>query len=314
MNTNTNTELVLFQSSDGTVSLNTIIKDDTVWLNRQQMAELFDRDVKTIGKHIANARKEELSGQYSTVAKFATVQKEGDREVERQIEYYNLDVIISVGYRVKSARGVEFRRWSNSVLHDYILKGYAVNNNRINQLNEVIQIMKRTQNSLDAQQVLSVIERYNTALDLLDDYDHQTMKRPKGSSSVYRLTYEECKKVIDSMKFSSQSDLFGAEKDDSFKGSIGNIYQSFGGEDVYPTLEEKAANLLYFITKNHSFYDGNKRIAAAIFLYFLDKNEKLFFNNEKLIDDHTLVALTIMIAESNPNEKEMMISVVMNCI
>ncbi len=316
MNTNTNTELVLFQSSDGTVSLNTIIKDDTVWLNRQQMSELFDRDVKTIGKHIANARKEELSDQV-VVAKFATTTQHGAIEGKTQThmtEYYNLDVIISVGYRVKSARGVEFRRWSNSVLHDYILKGYAVNNSRINQLNEVIQIMKRTQNSLDAQQVLSVIERYNTALDLLDDYDHQTMKRPKGSSSVYRLTYEECKKLIDSMKFSSQSDLFGAEKDDSFKGSIGNIYQSFGGEDVYPTLEEKAANLLYFITKNHSFYDGNKRIAAAIFLYFLDKNEKLFFNNEKLIDDHTLVALTIMIAESNPNEKEMMISVVMNCI
>ncbi|MCD8089213.1 MAG: virulence RhuM family protein [Clostridiales bacterium] len=309
-------ELALFQSSDGIVSLKTIIKDDTVWLNRQQMAELFDRDVKTIGKHIANARKEELSGQV-VVAKFATTTQHGAIEGKTQThmtEYYNIDMIMSVGYRVKSTRGIEFRRWSNSVLRDYILKGYAVNNNRIKQLNEVIRIMKRTQNNLDAKQVLSVIERYNTALDLLDDYDHQTMKRPSGNASAYVLTYEECRKVIDSMKFSSDSDLFGNEKDDSFKGSIGNIYQAFGGVDVYPSLEEKAANLLYFITKNHSFYDGNKRIAAAMFLYFLDKNGKLFFNNEKLIDDHTLVALTIMIAESNPGEKEMMISVVMNCI
>ena len=285
--------------------------DDTVWLNRNQLAELFDRDVKTIGKHINNTLKEELSGDDSVVAKFATTAADGKTY---QTEYYNLDVIISVGYRVKSKRGIEFRKWANRVLKDYIIKGYAVNNNRINQIGEVIRIMKRTQEQLDSKQVLSVIERYTTALDLLDNYDHQNMTRPKGSEAVYVLTYEECRKLIDSMRFGDESDVFGNEKDDSFKGSIGNIYQSFGGIDVYPTLEEKAANLLYFVTKNHSFSDGNKRIAAAVFLYFLDRNGVLFADGEKIIDDYTLVALTIMIAESRPDEKEMMISVIMNCI
>ena len=175
--------------------------------------------------------------------------------------------------------------------------------------------MKRAQDSLDSKQVLSVIERFGSALDLLDDYDHQTMKRPEGSLATYVLTYEECRKVIDSMKFSGQSELFGSEKDDSFKGSIGNIYQSFGEQEIYPTLEEKAANLLYLVTKNHSFWDGNKRIAAAMFLYFLNRNGILFDKyGNKMIDDHTLVALTIMIAESRPEEKEMMISVIMNCL
>ena len=250
----------------------------------------------------------------STVAKFATVQNEGSREVERFIEYYNLDVIISVGYRVKSKRGVEFRKWANSVLRQYILRGYAVNNNRIAQLGEVIQIMKRTQNSLDSKQVLSVIERYSTALDLLDAYDHQNMSRPKGNAATYVLTYEECMEIIASMRFGDESDIFGKEKDGSFEGSIGNIYQSFAGQDLYPTLEEKAAHLLYFVTKNHSFLDGNKRIAATMFLYFLDKNGVLFVDGKKTIDDHTLVALTIMIAESKPEEMEMMITVIMNCM
>ncbi len=305
-------ELITFK--DGTLELNVPVswEQETVWLTRNQMAELFDRDVKTIGKHINNALKEELD--HSTVANFATVQKEGEREVERNIEHYNLDMIISVGYRVKSTRGVQFRKWANSILKQYIIQGYAVNDNRMKQLGEVIRIMKRTENSLDAKQVLSVIEKYSLALELLDDYDHQTMKRPDGNKAVYILSYEECRQVIDSMKFSSDSDLFGNEKDDSFKGSIGNIYQSFAGQDIYPTLEEKAANLLYFVTKNHSFSDGNKRIAATMFLYFLDKNGILFDNGVKLIVDHTLVALTIMIAESQPDEKEMMISVVMNCI
>ena len=305
-------ELITFK--DGTLELNVPVswEQETVWLTRNQMAELFDRDVKTIGKHINNALKEELDN--STVANFATVQMEGGREVERNIEHYNLDMIISVGYRVKSTRGVQFRKWANSILKQYIIQGYAVNANRMNQLGEVIRIMKRTENSLDAKQVLSVIEKYSLALDLLDDYDHQTMKRPDGNKAVYILSYEECRQVIDSMKFSTDSDLFGNEKDDSFKGSIGNIYQSFAGQDIYQTLEEKAANLLYFITKNHSFSDGNKRIAATMFLYFLDKNGILFTDGNKLIDDHTLVALTIMIAESKPDEKEMMISVIMNCI
>ena len=304
-------ELVLFESQDKSISLNVPLKNDSVWLNRNQMAELFDRDVKTIGKHVNSAIREELAG-LPVVAKFATTAADGKTYM---VDYYDLDVIISVGYRVKSQRGVEFRKWANRVLRQYIMEGYAVNHNRILELGEVIRIMKRTQKSLDAQQVLAVIERYSTALDLLDDYDHQTMRRPKGCEAAYVLTYEECRSVIDSMRFGNESALFGNEKDDSFKGSIGNIYQSFAGQEAYPTLEEKAANLLYFVTKNHSFSDGNKRIAAAIFLYFLDKNEVLFDDaGNKRIDDHTLVALTIMIAESRPEEKEMMISVIMNCM
>ena len=304
-------ELVLFESQDKSISLNVPLKNDSVWLNRNQMAELFDRDVKTIGKHVNSAIREELAG-LPVVAKFATTAADGKTYM---VDYYDLDVIISVGYRVKSQRGVEFRKWANRVLRQYIMEGYAVNHNRILELGEVIRIMKRTQKSLDAQQVLTVIERYSTALDLLDDYDHQTMRRPKGCEATYVLTYEECRSVIDSMRFGNESALFGNEKDDSFKGSIGNIYQSFAGQEAYPTLEEKAANLLYFVTKNHSFSDGNKRIAAAIFLYFLDKNEVLFDDaGNKRIDDHTLVALTIMIAESRPEEKEMMISVIMNCM
>ena len=305
-------EIILFETADNEVSLQVQMKDETVWLTRNQMAELFDRDVKTIGKHISNALKEELDG--STVAKFATVQTEGNREVTREIEYYNLDMIISVGYRVKSQRGVEFRRWANSVLKGYILKGYAVNDKRINQLGQIVQIMKRAENQLDAQQVLSVVESYSAALDMLDDYDHQTMSKPKGNKATYELSYEECREVIDKMKFASDSDLFGNEKDDSFKGSIGAIYQSFDGKDLYPSLEEKAANLLYFVTKNHSFADGNKRIAATMFLYFLDKNKALFVEGSKRITDFTLVALTIMIAESKPEEKEMMVNVIMNCM
>lgn len=308
-------EIVLFETSDKQIKLSVPIEQETVWLNRNQMAELFDRDVKTIGKHVNNALKEELANQV-VVAKFATTTRHGAVEGKTQMhmtDFYNLDVIISVGYRVKSKRGVEFRKWANSVLKKYILEGYAVNNNRINQLGEVIRIMKRTENSLDSKQVLTVIEKYNEALELLDSYDHQTMKRPKGKVTDCIITYEECRKIISDMQFGDKSDLFGKEKDDSFKGSIGNIYQSFDGQELYPSTEEKA-HLLYFITKNHSFYDGNKRIAATMFLYFLDKNGLLFRKEEKLIDDHTLVALTIMIAESQPAEMEMMITVVMNCI
>ena len=305
-----NSDIVLFETKDSSVILPVRMTGDTVWLNRSQMAELFERDVKTIGKHINNALREEVDR--SVVAKFATTAADGKTY---QMEYYNLDMIISVGYRVKSNRGVEFRRWANHVLRQYILQGYAVNERRINQLGEVVRLMKRTQDSLDSRQVLSVIERYSTALNLLDAYDHQSLQRPTGTNTVYVLSYEECRSVIDRMRFGDESELFGKEKDDSFKGSIGNIYQSFGGQEIYPTLEEKAANLLYFVTKNHSFFDGNKRIAATIFLYFLDCNGILYDEQgNKLLDDYTLVALTIMIAESCPEEKEMMISVIMNCI
>ncbi len=307
------TELVIFKAQDGNIKLDVNIDKDTVWLSLEQMSELFERDKSTISRHIKNVFKEGELSENSTVAKFATVQNEGNRNVERMIENYNLDVIISVGYRVKSKRGVEFRKWANSVLKDYILKGYAVNNNRINELGEVIRIMKRAKsNQIESNQLLDVIEKYTLALDLLDDYDHQKIEKPKGNTATYTLEYEECRKVIDGMKFGSESELFGNEKDNSFKSSINAIYQTFGGQDVYPTLEEKAANLLYLITKNHSFSDGNKRIAAALFLYFLDKNNALFIDGKKIIDDYTLVAVTIMTAESKPDEKDTMIKLIMN--
>lgn len=303
-------EIVLF--TDDKIELEVPITPDqeTVWLTQEQMSVLFDTARSSIAYHIGNIFKEGELDKNTSVEIF----DRSENKASRPPKYYNLDVIISVGYRVKSKRGVAFRKWANAVLKKYIIKGYAVNHNRMNQLNEVIRVMKRVENSLDTKQVLTVVERYNQALELLDAYDHQNMKRPKGNKATYVLTYEECRRVIDNMKFGDNSSLFGNEKDDSFKGSIGAIYQSFAGEDLYPTLEEKAANLLYFVTKNHSFSDGNKRIAAMMFLYFLDKNGVLFQNEEKLIDDHTLVALTIMIAESNPEEKEMMISVIMNCI
>ena len=301
-------DIVLFETEDRNIVLPVNVEKDTVWLSANQMAILFERDEKTIRKHVNNVFSEE------EVNRDNNTQKMRVDGVKQSVPFYSLDVIISVGHRVKSKRGVEFRKWANSVLKQYILQGYAVNNSRISQLGEVIQIMKRTENALDSKQVLTVIEKYSEALELLDSYDHQNMTRPKGNTSTYELTYEECREVIANMRFGDESDLFGKEKDDSFKGSIGNIYQSFGGRDVYPTLEEKAAHLLYFVTKNHSFFDGNKRIAATMFLYFLDKNGVLFLDGKKLIEDHTLVALTIMIAESRPEEMEMMITVIMNCL
>ncbi len=303
-------EIVLFESEDKEIKLTVPVERETVWLTQEQMSELFDTARSSIAYHVNNIFKENELDKNTSVEIF----DRSGNNASRPPQYYNLDVIISVGYRVKSKRGVEFRKWANTVLKQYILQGYAVNNNRIAQLGEVIQIMKRTENSLDSRQVLSVIEKYSEALEMLDSYDHQNMARPRGNAATYELSYEECREVIAGMRFGDESELFGKEKDDSFKGSIGNIYQSFGGQDVYPTLEEKAAHLLYFVTKNHSFYDGNKRIAAAMFLYFLDKNGVLFQEGEKLIDDHTLVALTIMIAESRPEEMEMMVTVVMNCI
>lgn len=301
-------EIVIFETEDKEVKLPVTVEDETVWLNQNQMIELFGRDQSVISRHIRNVFKEHEVDEKSNMH-FLHIANS-----DKPVAFYSLDVIISVGYRVKSKRGVEFRRWANSVLKQYILRGYAVNDNRIKQLGEVIRIMKRTEDELDSKQVLSVIEKYSNALDLLDSYDHQNMTRPKGNRATYVLSYEECMEVIQSMRFGDESDLFGREKDDSFKGSIGNIYQSFGGKDVYESLEEKAANLLYFVTKNHSFFDGNKRIAATMFLYFLDKNAALFVDGKKKIEDSTLVALTIMIAESRPEEKEMMVSVVMNCM
>lgn len=304
-------ELSFFTSGDLTLKVPVTPDKETVWLTQDQMSELFDTARSSIAYHISRIFKEGELEKGTSVEFF-------DRSMgkaSRPPAYYNLDVIISVGYRVKSRRGIEFRRWANKILKDYLIQGYVVNENRLKQLGNVVRLMKRTQDSLDSKQVLSVIESFSSALELLDAYDHQNMTRPKGSEAIYYLTYEECRRVIDQMRFNEESDLFGKEKDGSFKGSIGNIYQSFAGQEIYPTLEEKAANLLYFVTKNHSFWDGNKRIAATMFLYFLDRNGILYDETgEKLLDDHTLVALTIMIAESRPEEKEMMISVIMNCI
>ena len=301
-------EIVLFTSGKTNIEVTVSPEQDTVWLTQKQMGQLFDVRQATISEHIANILS---SGELDETSIGFSDKSSGGRKPR----VYNLDMILSVGYRVNSKRGIEFRKWANNVLKDYIFRGYAVNDNRMKQLGEVVRLMKRTQESLDSKQVLTVIENYSRALELLDDYDHQTMKRPKGTSSTYVLTYEECRRVIDQMKYGKESELFGTEKDDSFKGSIGNIYQSFAGQEIYPSLQEKAANLLYFVTKNHSFWDGNKRIAATMFLYFLDRNSILYDEaGDKRLDDHTLVALTIMIAESKPEEKEMMISVIMNCI
>lgn len=304
-------ELVIFETKDHAVKLEVPVNEETVWLTQAQMASLFQTTKQNISLHVNNCFREKELDKNSVVKDFLTTASDGK---QYKTKFYSLDVIISVGYRVKSKRGVEFRKWANSVLKQYILQGYAVNSHRIAQLGEVIKIMKRTEDSLDGKQILSVIEKYSDALEMLDSYDHQTMTRPKGNPATYTLDYEECMQVISQMRFGNESELFGKEKDDSFRGSIGNIYQSFGGKELYPSLEEKAAHLLYFVTKNHSFLDGNKRIAAAMFLYFLDKNGVLFVDGKKLIENHTLVALTIMIAESKPVEKDMMITVIMNCL
>ncbi len=302
-----NIEEIHFREGEFELSVRVEPQADTVWLNRQQMAQLFDRDIKTIGKHIQSALREELDD--SVVAKFATTASDGKTY---QVEYYNLDMIISVGYRVKSTRGVQFRRWATNVLRQYLMQGYVCQHKRLQDLSTTIRVMKRVENKLDSAQILEVVQQYTRALDLLDDYDHQRLQKPLGDTHAYVLTYEECRKLIDSMRYGAESSVFGNEKDDSFKGSLGNIYQSFAGKDVYPSTQEKAANLLYLVTKNHAFSDGNKRIAAAVFLYFLERNGLLFRDGEKVIADHTLVAMVVMIAESKPEEKETMVKLVMN--
>ena len=305
-------EIIIYKNGELELPVEVTPDKETVWLNRNQLAVLFDRDVKTIGKHINNALKEELDS--SVVAKFATTASDGKTY---KVDYYNLDMIISVGYRVKSARGVEFRRWANKILKDYIVQGYAVNERRLAALNRVVEIQSNIIAGvldLDAENVLEVVKRYSLALEMLDDYDHQTITKPKISSDeVYKLTYEECRNLISKMSYSETSDIFGKEKGKGLlKGIIDSIYQSAFGEEAYPSIEEKAANLLYFIIKDHPFVDGCKRIAATTFLYFLDMNRILYKNNKKILSDSTLVALTLLIAESKPQEKETMINIVMN--
>jgi len=308
-------EIVLFQAKDGAVSLPVRMDADTVWLTQAQMARLFDKDKSVIFRHVKNAIQEGEIDPEVTIAKFAQVTPHGaipGKTRTQMVDFYNLDVIISVGYRVKSHRGVEFRRWATKVLREYLVNGYAVNRERIRQLGQTVEVMKRVANSLDTEQVLDVVKTYSAALDLLDGYDHQTIDKPKTKGRSVELTYEECRDFIDGMKFTADSPLFGNEKDGSFKSALGAVYQSFGGKDLYPSSQEKAANLLYLVTKNHGFSDGNKRIAAGLFLYFLKRNHLLLRKDgTKRIADHTLVALTVMIAESKPQEKELMVNLVM---
>lgn len=309
----TEKSVVLFESADGSVELPVMLDParEDVLLSRTQLATLFGRDVKTIGKHVANALREELAGSENrVVAKIATTARDGKTY---QVEHYNLDMVLSVGYRVKSSRGVEFRRWATDVLRRYIVAGHAENERRLEQLGQVTKIMARVPESLQSRQILDIVQSYTGALDLLDDYDHLNVTAPEGTPATCEITYEECREVIESLRFGRESSLFGVEKDGSFKGAIGNVFQSFGGRDLYPTLEEKAAHLLYFVVKDHSFLDGNKRIAAAVFLYFLDRNRALFTPaGEKAIDDSALVAMTILIAESKPEEKDVMVALVMH--
>ena len=304
-------EIILFENQD--VKLEVNVKDENVWLNREQLAMLFDRDIKTIGKHINNALNEELDN--SVVAKFATTAKDGKTY---QVEYYNLDMIISVGYRVKSQNGIIFRKWANKILKDYLLKGYVVNQKRLEYLEKTIKLIDiagRIDTELkgtEAQEIIKVINNYSNALNLLDDYDHKRITKPSGTKDNKKITYEDCISIVNKLKFNSDSDLFALERDEGLKAIIGTIYQSFDGKDLYSTIEEKAANFLYLITKNHTFIDGNKRIAATLFIYFLEFYNILYKENEQVIDNHTLVAITLLIAQSNPTEKDILIDLVMN--
>ncbi len=308
-------EIILFEDED--IKLEVNMKDETVWLNRHQLSELFHRDIKTIGKHINNALKEELRD-IPTVAKFATVQKEGKREVTRDIEYYNLDMILSVGYRVKSSKGIMFRRWANKVLKEYMLEGYAVNQRRLEYLEKTIKLIdianridERLENN-DAKEILKVIGEYSKALDLLDDYDHKTLKKIEGNIDDRKISYNDCIDIIAKLRFNEESDIFAIERDKGLESIIGNIYQGFDGQDIYKSIEEKAANFLYLIVKNHVFIDGNKRIAATLFIYFLNYYNILIKDGKQIIDNNTLTALTLLIAESNPKEKDVIIDLVMN--
>ena len=307
-------EIIIFENQN--IKLEVNFSDETVWLTAKQIAILFERDYKTIRKHINNALKEELDG--STVANFETVQKEGSRDVNRYIEYYNLDMIMSVGYRVKSKNGVIFRRWANKILKEYLIKGYSINQKRLEALEKTVKLINlagRIDNKLEgteAQDIIKVINNYSNALNLLDSYDYKDIKKPDGTYNDKIITYDNCIDIIKKLKFDSKSNLFALERNNGLKEIIGTIYQSFDGIDLYKSIEEKAANFLYLIIKNHVFIDGNKRIGATLFLYFLDYYNILYRNDKKALDDNTLVAITLLIAQSNPKEKEILIDLVMN--
>ena len=294
------------------------MKDETVWLSQQQMSELFDTSRTNIIEHINHIYSDGELDKDSTCQDFRQVRKEGNRHVTRSIPFYNLDMIISVGYRVNSKQGIEFRKWATNVLKDYMLKGYAVNQKRLEYLEKTIKLIDiagridQKLNGDEAQEIIRVINNYSNALNLLDDYDHKTVSKPKGTNSDNKINYTDCMNIVNKLRFNSDSDLFALERDKGLESIIGNIYQSFNGQDVYPSIEEKAANFLYLITKNHIFIDGNKRIAATLFIYFLEFYNILYKDGKQVIDNNTLVAITLLIAQSNPKEKDILIDLVMN--
>lgn len=309
-------EVVQFKDGSFVLDVNVSSNGETVWLNREQLSQLFDRDIKTIGKHINNTLKEELDS--SSVAKFATVKKEGDRQVKREIEYYNLDMIISLGYRVKSKRGILFRKWANNILKRYLLKGYVVNERHFQDIDYVTKMLDQYRNAggklPSSNSMLEFLKAYQRGFKILDDYDHHQLDIPVGQKDTFFLHYNECMELIHHTMFENKGDLFSIERDDSFRSSISTIYQSFGGVDLYPTLEDKASALLYFIVKNHSFIDGNKRIGATIFLYFLEKNHALYKNGMERINNDALATLTILVAGSRPEDKEIMMDLIKTII
>ena len=309
-------EIVLFENQN--VKLEVNMKDETVWLSQQQMAELFNSSRTNIIEHINNIYSSGELDRISTCQDFRQVRKEGKRDVERTIPFYNLDMIISVGYRVNSRQGIIFRKWATKVLKDYLLKGYAVNQRRLEYLEKTIKLIDiagRIDTDLkgsEAQEIIKVINNYKDALNLLDDYDHNRISKPRGTINNSKINYEDCMNIVNKLKFNNDSDLFALERDKGLKAIIGNIYQSFDGKDLYPTTEEKAANFLYLIIKNHVFIDGNKRIAATLFIYFLEYYNLLYINERQVIDNNTLVAITLLIAQSNPKEKDILIVLIMN--
>ena len=324
---NNNDKIIIYQTDDGQTAIDVRLENETVWLSQAQMVDLFQTTKQNVSLHVNNVFKEGELEEGSTVKEYLTVQKEGKRNVGRVVKYYNLDVIISVGYRVKSQRGTQFRIWANRVLKEYLVKGYAVNERihkeQIGELRQLVGMLGRTiQNqpllSTDETNALfNVVTDYTYALDTLDSYDYQRLTiNDTTSDAPFHATYDNAMQAICSLKERfGESALFGNEKDESFKSSIGQIYQTFDGMELYPSTEEKAAMLLYLVTKNHSFSDGNKRIAATLFLWFLNNNRILYREDgSKRIADNTLVALTLMIAESRPEEKDVMVKVVVNLI
>ena len=306
-------EIIIFDNQN--IKLEVNIKDETVWLSQNQMAELFGKDRRTITRHIQNIYKDGELEENSVCSFFEHTAKDGKRY---SVQYYNLDMIISVGYRVNSKQGITFRKWANKILKDYLLKGYAVNQKRLEYLEKTIKLIDiagRIDTELkgsEAKEIIKVINTYSNALNLLDDYDHKRITKPDGTKNSKHITYESCMNVVSKLKFNSDSNLFALERNEGLKEVIGTIYQSFDGNDLYPTIEEKAANFLYLITKNHTFIDGNKRIAATLFIYFLEFYNILYNENGQVIDNNTLVAITLLIAQSNPKEKDILIDLVMN--